>query len=121
MIYEPLSEVVDEPLIVNTFVIEQLRTFRHSAKLVNLPGVNVTEERERLAKMLDDLADRLLQGIEKNPTKLWVLTQFQATLELVEGEDTEGRDHFGIEIEAIMEIFGIESSDGLLTCYLGGM
>jgi hypothetical protein len=31
--------------------------------------VDVSEERERLLKNLDKLVDRLLAGIEKNPTK----------------------------------------------------
>lgn len=48
-------------------------------------------------------------------------TQFQLSLQLVEGEDTEGRAHFGREIESLMDIFGIDSSDGLLADYLGGV
>jgi hypothetical protein len=86
-----------------------------------LPGVDVSEERARLSKVLNDLVDRLTQGIESHPTKLWVLTEFQRSLELVEQEETEGREHFGMELEGIMDILGIESSDGLLACYLGGM
>ena len=71
--------------------------------------------------MLNDLADRLLADIAKHPSKLWVLTEFQTALKLVEEEDTEGRDHFGMELENIMDILGIESSDGLLAAYLGGI
>jgi hypothetical protein len=50
-----------------------------------------------------------------------VLEQFQPSLEAAESEDTEGREHFGTELEMIMEILGIDSSDGLLTHYLGGI
>jgi hypothetical protein len=50
-----------------------------------------------------------------------VLTEFQTALRLVEEEDTDGRDHFGMEMENIMDILGIESSDGLLAAYLGGI
>jgi hypothetical protein len=121
MSYDPLSEVIDEPLTVDVRVVEQLREYRLASKLPHLPGIDVTEERERLGKNLDNLVDRLLGGIEKNPTKRWVLAQFQPSLEAVEEEDTEGRDHFGIEIELILGILGIDSSDGLLTHYLGGM
>jgi hypothetical protein len=67
------------------------------------------------------LLDRLLCDIEAHPSKLWVLTEFQKALVLLEGEDTEGREHFGMEMENIMDILGIESSDGLLTAYLGGI
>ena len=86
-----------------------------------LQGVNATEERPRLDEILNVLVDRLLNGIERNPRKLWVLTQFKPSLESVESEDTETREHFGMEIESIMEIRDIDSSDGLLTCYLGGV
>lgn len=121
MAYNPLVEVIDEPLTVDPTIVEQLREFRDHPKLANLPGDDVVEERQRLSKVLEDLADRLIRGIEGNPTKLWVLTEFQYSLELVEQEDTEGREHFGMELEHLMDILGIESSDGLLACYLGGI
>lgn len=122
MAYDPLDEVIDEPLTIDAETIKQLSAFRHrEPKLPKLPGVDVSEERARLSKVLDDLVDRLIQGIERHPTKLWALTEFQHSLELVEQEDTEGREHFGIELEQIMDILGIESSDGLLACYLGGI
>jgi len=119
--HDPLSNVIDESLAVDANVLERLRDYRLTSKLTQLPGVDVTEERERLVRNLDDLVDRLLGGIEKNPMKRWVLGQFQSSLKVVESEDTEGRDHFGREIEMIMEILGIDSSDGLLSHYLGGM
>lgn len=56
-----------------------------------------------------------------NPTKLWVLAEFQRSLALVENEDTEGREHFGTELKSIMDVLGIGSSDGLLAAYLGGI
>lgn len=40
---------------------------------------------------------------------------------MVADEDTEGGDHFGQEIEVLMDILGIERSDGLLSFYLGGL
>lgn len=118
---DPLSEVIDEPLDINPSVVTELRIFRSREKFLHLPGVDVAKERERLSKVLDDLSDTLLQGVEANPTKLWVLTQFQKYLVAVQDEDTEGRDHFGREVEQIMDILGIESSDGLLSAYLGGI
>lgn len=121
MTYNPLVEVIDAPLAIDATVMEQLRNYRRAPKLECLPGTNVTDERDRLENVLNRLVDRLIDGIEENPTKLWVLTQFQSSLELVEGEDTEARDHFGMEIEAVMGILGIDSSDGLLACYLGGI
>jgi hypothetical protein len=120
--YDPLIEIVDEALIINPEIMERLSAFRlREPKLPMLPGVDVSEERARLSKIVNDLVDRLIQGVEIHPTKLWVLTEFQRSLELVEQEDTEGREHFGMELEQIMDILGIESSDGLLACYLGGI
>jgi hypothetical protein len=121
MPYDPLSEVIDEPLTVDKRSLEQLREYRLASKLTHLPGIDVTEERDRLQGNLDALVDRLLSGVEQNPTKRWVLAQFQHSLKAVQGEDTEGRDHFGMEVEMIMDILGIDGSDGLLTHYLGGI
>jgi hypothetical protein len=121
MVYDPSTEIVDAPLTINAAIVEDLSAFRREPKLISLPGEGVSEERARLSKVLNDLADRLIQGIKDHPTKLWVLTEFQRSLELVEQEDTEGREHFGMELEQLMNILGIESSDGLLASYLGGL
>jgi hypothetical protein len=121
MAYDPMSDVEDAPLFIVPRVLEQLRAFRDGPKLADLPGVNPSAERERLAVVLDDLATRLLAGVEAHPTKFWVMKQFQQSLELVQEEDTEAREHFGSELERLMDILGIESSDGLLAFYLGGI
>lgn len=121
MDYDPLSEVIDEPISVDNSVLEELRVFRHMEKFDDLPGVDTTDEKQRLSKVLNDLLDRLLDGVEANPGKLWVLTEFQKSLKLVQCEDTEGREHFGTEVEYVMDILSIDSSDGLLAAYLGGM
>ncbi len=121
MDYDPLSEVIDEALVIDSDALEELQAFRHAEKLDDLPGTDTADEKTRLSKVLNDLADRLLAGVEEHPSKLWVLTEFQTALKLVEEDDTEGRDHFGMEMENIMDILGIESSDGLLAAYLGGI
>jgi hypothetical protein len=118
---DPLGEILDEALIVDGGVLQRLSAFRRRPKLVDLPGVDPAAEHERLSAVLNELADTLLEGLEVNPTKLWAMTQFQRSLVRVEHEDTEGKDHFGTELECIMGILGIESSDGLLTYYLGGI
>lgn len=121
MTYDPLTEVIDEPLNIDDRVIASLTEFRAREKLQHLPGVDTGIERERLLKILNALLDELLSGIETNPSKLWVLAQFQRALVQVESEDTEAREHFGMEIEHIFDVLGIESSDGLLSFYLGGL
>lgn len=121
MDYDPLSEVIDEPLFIDSSILEELKAFRGAEKLDYLPGINTTVEKTRLSNVLNGLLDRLLCDIEAHPSKLWVLTEFQKALVLLEGEDTEGREHCGMEMENIMDILGIDSSDGLLTAYLGGI
>jgi hypothetical protein len=121
MPYDPITEVVDERLVVDAAVLERIAIFRARSKLPLLPGVDPTEERERLSKILNELADKLLAGLTENPTKLWVMKVFQQALIPVEYEDTEGREHFGMELEQLMDVLGIESSDGLLNFYLLGM
>lgn len=116
---DPFEFVQDAPLFIVPRTMAQLRAFREGPKLADLPGTNPSPERERLAVVLDDLATRLLAGVEAHPTKFWVLKQFQESLEIVRGEDTEAREHFGMELERVMEILGIASSDGMLTHYLG--
>lgn len=119
--YDPLSEIIDEPLTITLATLEQLQAFRLAKKLEHLPGIDTTQEKARLSDVLNDLADRLISGVESQPTKLWVMTQFEKSLRLVKREDTEAREHFGMELEDIMDILAIESSDGLLTAYLGGI
>jgi hypothetical protein len=116
---DPFEFVQDAPLFIVPRTLEQLREFREGPKLADLPGVNPSPERERLAVVLDDLATRLLAGVETHPTKFWVLKQFQESLEMVKDEDAEAREHLGMELERLMEILGIGSSDGVRTHYLG--
>ena len=121
MAHDPLSEVQDAPLFIVPRVLDALRAFRAASKFDDLPGLDTAEERARLTAALDGLVDRLLAGIERHPTKFWVMKQFQQTLEGLQNEDTEAREHFGMALEEIMDILGIESSDGLLAWYLGGL
>lgn len=70
---------------------------------------------------MDTLTDSLTAGVAAHPSKLWVMQQFQAVLLQLEDYDTEAREHFGSQLERLMDILEIESSDGLLTFYLGGL
>jgi hypothetical protein len=115
---DPFEFVKDAPLFIEPLVLEALRAFRDGPKLADLTGVNPSPDRERLAVALDDLATRLLAGVEAHPTKFWVLKQFQESLESVQEEDAEAREHFGAELDRLMAVLGIESSDGVVTYYL---
>ena len=118
MRYDPLSEVIDKPLLVSAETLQQLETLRTSIKFTDLPGIDIAEEQSRLSQLLNELLNRLVAGVAINPSKLWVMSQFQPSLEAVQMEDTEGREHFGTYLEQVMDILHIESSDGLLSFYL---
>ena len=119
--YDPLSKVDDEPLHINAGIFQALVSFRSQTKLLNLPGTDTVLERERLSKVANCVADALIRDVEANPSKRWVMRQFQIFLVTLGAEDTEGREHLGAELERLMDILGIASSDGLLAFYLGGI
>jgi Domain of unknown function (DUF4844) len=121
MSYDPLSEIEDHPISVSDEMLLKLTVFRAAEKFLSLPGENTDTERARLASHLNTLIDSLSEGISANSNKLWVMTQFQDALKKVEQEDTEAREHFGSALETVMDVLGVESSDGLLSFYLGGL
>ena len=115
MTRDPLSNVVDAPLFIVPRVLDRLRAYQAAAKcegVTNAPG-----ERARIAAEIDRLVDILLDGVERHPTKMWVLRQFQKTLEVlkdIEGEDAPVRAQVRGELEKLMDILGIGSADGVL-------
>lgn len=118
--FDPISKVVDKHLTVSKDTILQLENFKKSARFVDLPGVDNGTEKKRLSEHLDCLVDKLIADVSQNPSKLWVLTQFQVPLEAIWDEDTEAQEHFGVELKKLMDILGIESSDGLIGYYRYG-
>jgi hypothetical protein len=118
--YDPLSAVDDQPIAVDETLLAKLRDFRAAPRLQYLPGVDVYAEKERLSKVVNRLLDTLIELLPEQPTKHFVMKQFQYALVDVRYEETEGREHFGMELEQIMDILGIDSSDGLLNYYLVG-
>jgi hypothetical protein len=57
MDYDPLSEVIDEPLFIDSSILEELKAFRGAEKFDNLPGINTTAEKARLSNVLNGLLD----------------------------------------------------------------
>ena len=118
MAEDPFRWVRDAPLFVVPRMLDQLRAWRDGPKLADLPGPSPSSERERLAAELDRLGSALLAGVERHPTKFWVLKQFQQSLEAIRDADAEAREHFGNELERILDVLGIDSSDGMIESYL---
>ena len=95
MARDPFSGVVDMPLFIVPRVLERLRTYR---------------ARPQPVAEIDALAERLLAGIEAHPTKFWVMKQFRQTLDALGSADAGVR----AELDTLMDILGIRSSDGVL-------
>ena len=114
----PLDEVMDATLVVNASVLDGLLAFRNGAKRTDLVEAEPDDPSRDLSPNLDRLAGRLLQGIEVNPSKRWVMAQFQQSLVPVIWIDDDGRERFGGELKKVMQILGIESDEGLLDFYL---
>jgi hypothetical protein len=106
------------PLNIDAAVLESLRRLRDEVKFTDLPGYNTEAEQARCSGLVDELLDRVTQGIQENPRKSWVLEQCVSTLEAACSEDTEARERFGQYLERLMDIVGISSSDGMLNFYL---
>ncbi len=105
------------PLKIDATVLAALKAVRIKTKFADLPGYDTAEEQARCSRRVNDLLDLLIGGIEQSPRKSWVLEQFLPTLEAACEEDTEARERFGPYLEQILDILGIESSDGMLNFY----
>ena len=118
MTIDPLNDVQYAPLTITPKTFDQLRAFSAAEKFTDLPGPDTSQEQARLSTALNSLLATLIAGLSQNPSKLWVMAQFQPVMDSLYGEDTEGKEAFGAHLEQIMDILGIESSDGLLGFYL---
>ena len=106
-------------LTITAATLADLHEFRLEAKFQEdlvafYPGAPDEVIRVRCESRLNGLLDRLIAGISSNPSKDYVLQEFRATLGLFDAEDSEERDRVALYLERVMDIVGIESSDGLL-------
>jgi len=83
-------------------------------------GMRPEHERQIAEAHLNDLIERLITELPNVPTKASVMHHFAETLALFPGQDTEDRERMCHYLEQIMDIFEIESSDGLLNRWLYG-
>jgi hypothetical protein len=66
------------------------------------------------------MLDPLAIGLPEAPRKSYVLSEFLEMLKAFEHEDTEEREQACTYCERVMNVLGIESSDGLLNTWLYG-
>lgn len=116
---DPILRIKERPLVIDDELTQRLIDYSKQPKFEDLLGLDLETEKDRLNSILTPLINDLLAHSKANPSKLWVMKQFQKALIQVESEDTEARECFGMELEEIMDIYQIKSSDNLLTYYLG--
>lgn len=83
-------------------------------------GLRPEAERLRAQDQLNSLIQRLGDSLELKPSKNYVLGEFTRTLAEFSAIDTEDRERVCRYLEEIMDILGIDSSDGLLNRWLYG-
>lgn len=121
MDFDPLSLVEDAPIQVNEAVLAELRRLVGEDHVTLLPGLDTAAEKLEANQAIDALLEQLLDGLGEHPSKRWMLGCFQSMLTRLEHDDTEYREHVGMALERIMDVVHVESSDGLLSFYLGGL
>ena len=84
------------------------------------PGAPTEEVRAECEGRLNDLVDRLLRMLEADPRKAVALEEFRKVLPYFEMHDSEERDRVCSYLEQIMDILGIDSSDGLVNIWRYG-
>ena len=109
---DPLEGMADAPLFVVPRVLDGLRAF--SPAFDGLPDA----QRARLSAGIDSLRSRLLDGVERHPTRFWVMQQFQRSLETMKDEGAATRKHFRAALEELMGILGVEDRSGVIDHYL---
>jgi hypothetical protein len=113
----------DEAIDISERVIAKLAEFRNEPKYLDMPdytGTPFEGARLRAEAQLNDLLQRLKDGLPSNPTKGFALEEFKRTMKQFEAPDTEDREQFLSYLEQIMDILAIESSDGLLNRWMYG-
>ncbi len=78
------------------------------------PGATNEADRVHYEARVNELANRLAKLPPSEQTKSAVLNLFRPTMAEFDAADSEERDRFLGYLEELMDIFGIESSDGLL-------
>ncbi len=120
----PMSQR-EEKLELTNDNLAQLHTLLEKPKYSEEPGTSfngVRPETDRLLaqSQLNDLIKRLIDGLPSRPSKGFVLSEFERTMAQNELFDTEDRERFLTYLEQIMDIVGIQSSDGLLNRWMYG-
>lgn len=105
-------------LSIDAQVLGALESLRKEPKFLDLPGAPAAQERRRLEPLIDALLDRIIAGVEANPTDTWILEQMTPTVEAFYLEDTEARERCVDYLARIFKILGIQSDRGAFTKFM---
>ena len=115
--------MADHALSITPEAFQQLADLRAESKFheAGMYSSAPTEEvRESAERAVNGMLDRLHSGLSRAPQKSYVIFEFLEMLKAFESEDTEEREQACSYCERVMEILGIESSDGALNTWLYG-
>lgn len=118
-----LRSLADHALSLTPEAFQQLADLRAEKKFQEegmYPGAPAAEICERAEMAVNGMLDRLSSGLRHSPQKSFVISEFLTMLKAFESEDTEEREQACSYCERVMEIVGIESSDGALNTWLYG-
>jgi len=113
----------DQLLILAPEILQRLSVLRSEPKFSQesfYPGAPTEEIRLKAQREVNAMLDRLPAGLRESPQKSYVLSEFLEMLKAFEHEDAEEREHACTYCERVMDILGIESSDGVLNTWLYG-
>jgi Domain of unknown function (DUF4844) len=117
--------MAEDKLTISTAQLSKLAEMRVEPKYIEeagtlYNGLRPDSARLEAERQLNDLIERLSVGLPVTPTKQFVLSEFARTLAEFKPNDTEDRECLLRYLERIMDILGIESSNGLLNRWLYG-
>jgi Domain of unknown function (DUF4844) len=124
-VWRLLTPAADQQLEISQRAVAKLSELRGRTKYVDMPGTiynGMKPESSRLLaeEQLNELIDRLRDGLPSKPSKRFVLAEFAKTTAEFEASDTEDREQLVRYLKDIMDTLGIASSDGLLSRWMYG-
>ena len=113
-----LDFLEDQKLDISANTIRELKNLLKQGEIFSLAQITGIGQYHRINNDLNTILSVVINGIESHPEKRWFFETLKPFLETVIMEDTEVREVIALEIEKIMDILGIVSSDGFLSIYL---
>ncbi len=112
-----------EALNISSDTIDKLKQFKDIKKFLPsgmYPGAPSESIRSKCEEGINQMVSELIENLSDNPNKSYVLAVFKKHLEKFDLEDTEEREQAAFNCEKVMDILGIESSDGVLNTWMYG-